>query len=231
MIATSVTSAGLALALGVALDRAVLTPRGGPVPVAVLDPGPEPAAADTVRPGGPDAASSSHAARRGASARPSVTSSAGTADERATRPNGPRRTPRAPATPAAPRVPAADAEAAAVVLTNRERAKAGCPALRVDPALRRAARAHSADMAAHNYFGHDSRDGESPWQRIRRAGNAAPGAENIARGFPTARAVVDGWMHSPGHRANILNCGLRSIGVGMATGPGGPWWTQDFGWS
>ncbi|MWA03694.1 CAP domain-containing protein [Actinomadura sp. LD22] len=128
--------------------------------------------------------------------------------------------------------PGAAVPASAVVaLTNAERAKAGCRPLRADPRLAAAARAHSADMAAHGYFDHDSLDGDSPWIRMLDAGYPSPGAENIAKGYATAAAVVDGWMDSPGHRANILNCGLRAIGVGMAAGPDGPLWTQDFGWT
>lgn len=120
-------------------------------------------------------------------------------------------------------------EAAVVSLTNAERAKAGCGALRVDQRLVTAAKRHSADMAANNYFSHTSQNGDSPWDRMAAAGYPDAGAENIAKGYPTAAAVVKGWMNSPGHRANILNCGLRAIGVGMASGPGGPYWTQNFG--
>ncbi|WP_433240742.1 CAP domain-containing protein [Actinomadura nitritigenes] len=126
---------------------------------------------------------------------------------------------------------ASDPAGAVVALTNTERAKAGCRPLRVDKRLAAAARAHSADMAAHGYFDHDSLDGDSPWTRMLDAGYPAPGAENIAKGYATAAAVVGGWMDSPGHRANILDCGLRAIGVGMAAGPDGPLWTQDFGWT
>ena len=115
-------------------------------------------------------------------------------------------------------------------LTNRARAAAGCPALRFDSRLRTAARRHSTDMGVHNYFSHDSRNGDTFADRIIAAGYPRPGAENIARGYRTADAVMDGWMNSPGHRANILNCGLRTIGVGMYDGSGGPWWTQNFGW-
>ncbi|HEY8482177.1 MAG TPA: CAP domain-containing protein [Spirillospora sp.] len=120
-------------------------------------------------------------------------------------------------------------EAAVVSLTNAERAKAGCGPLRVDQRLVTAARRHSADMAAHNYFSHTSRNGDSPWDRMAAAGYHDAGAENIAKGYATAAAVVRGWMNSPGHRANILNCSLRAIGVGRADGPGGPYWTQNFG--
>ncbi|WUI00363.1 CAP domain-containing protein [Spirillospora sp. NBC_00431] len=121
-------------------------------------------------------------------------------------------------------------EAAVVSITNAERAKAGCEPLHIDQRLVTAARRHSADMAANNYFDHTSRNGDSPWKRMEAAGYPSPGAENIAKGYSTAAAVMKGWMDSPGHRANILNCDLRAIGVGRASGPGGPLWTQDFGW-
>ncbi len=125
------------------------------------------------------------------------------------------------------RVP--EAEDAAVRLTNAQRAQHGCPALRVDPLLRMAAREHSVDMHRRHYFDHDSPDGQTPWDRIKAIGYSVPGAENIARGYATAQAVVQGWMNSPGHRANILNCSLKAVGIGVEYGSGGPWWTQDFG--
>jgi uncharacterized protein YkwD len=50
-------------------------------------------------------------------------------------------------------------------------------------------------------------------------------------GQQTPQSVVDAWMNSPGHRANILNCSSKAIGVGVEFGPAGPWWTQDFGYS
>ncbi|WP_368861486.1 CAP domain-containing protein [Streptomyces griseorubiginosus] len=53
--------------------------------------------------------------------------------------------------------------------------------------------------------------------------------ENIAQGQQTPQAVMDTWMNSDGHRANILDCSFKDIGVGVHTGSGGPWWTQDFG--
>jgi uncharacterized protein YkwD len=119
-----------------------------------------------------------------------------------------------------------------VELTNEARAEEGCPRLRIDAKLRLAARRHSADMARNRYFSHTSRDGRSPGQRLAAAGfDARRGwAENIARGYPNAEAVMDGWMNSPGHRGNILNCGLRTIGVGAVRAGGGQlYWTQDFG--
>jgi uncharacterized protein YkwD len=121
------------------------------------------------------------------------------------------------------------AENLAVRLTNQQRAAHGCSALRVDSHLREAARAHSEDMHDRHYFEHNSPDGKTPWDRIKAAGYSRPGAENIAMGYATAQAVVAGWMKSPGHRANILNCSLKAVGIGVEYGSGGPWWTQDFG--
>jgi uncharacterized protein YkwD len=121
------------------------------------------------------------------------------------------------------------AEELAVKLTNGRRAQHGCSALRVDTHLRSAARAHSKDMHLRHYFEHNSLSGATPWDRIKAVGYTLPGAENIAMGYATAKAVVDGWMNSPGHRTNILNCSLKAVGIGVEYGQGGPWWTQDFG--
>jgi uncharacterized protein YkwD len=102
----------------------------------------------------------------------------------------------------------------------------------MDARLREAARRHSAEMARFGYLSHSSRDGSGPLQRIRAAGYSTGGgwAENIARGYPTPSAVMDGWLNSPGHRANILNCSLRALGVGVVRSSGGRvYWTQDFG--
>lgn len=124
----------------------------------------------------------------------------------------------------------AGAENTVIELANAARDKAGCAPLRFDTRLRTAARAHSTDMGVHDYFSHTSPNGDTFADRIEDAGYPHPGAENIARGYETAAEVMDGWMNSEGHRANILNCGLRTIGVGVYYGAGGPWWTQDFGW-
>ena len=133
----------------------------------------------------------------------------------------------APATTAPATTAPAGGQAAEVVrLTNAERATAGCPALRVDARITRAAQLHSEDMSANGYFSHTSRDGRTFADRIRAQGYPAPAAENIARGQRSASAVVRAWMNSAGHRRNILNCSLRAIGVGFA--PGNVW-TQDFG--
>ena len=122
---------------------------------------------------------------------------------------------------------AAATEADAVVaLTNAERAAAGCAPLAVDDRLVAAAQLHSEDMAANDYMDHTSLDGRSPWDRAKAQGYPNPGAENVAKGYRTAEDVVRAWMDSPGHRANILSCDLREIGVGHADGA----WTQLFGW-
>ncbi len=135
-----------------------------------------------------------------------------------------------PAPAARTAAPAASGtEAAVLELVNQARAEAGCGAVSADPALAAVARAHSADMRDRGYFSHDTPEGLSPFDRAEAAGLTHARAENIAYGQRDAAAVMDSWMNSPGHRANILNCSLSTLGVGVAEGPGGPWWTQLFG--
>jgi len=121
------------------------------------------------------------------------------------------------------------AEAAVLALVNEARADAGCGALTADPALAAVARAHSADMRDRDYFSHTSPEGLSPFDRAEQAGVGYSRAENIAFGQSDAAAVMEAWLESPGHRQNILDCELTRLGVGVAEGPGGPWWTQLFG--
>jgi uncharacterized protein YkwD len=118
-----------------------------------------------------------------------------------------------------------------VTLVNQERAKAGCKPLTVDSRLVTAARGHSQDMANRNYFDHNTPEGVTPWTRITNAGyHFSTAAENIAAGQTTPAQVMNAWMNSAGHRANILNCDLRNIGVGLAyNAKHTPYWTQDFG--
>jgi uncharacterized protein YkwD len=143
--------------------------------------------------------------------------------------------------------PTSSIEQQVVDLVNQERYRSGCVvALTLSPALSEAASAHSQDMAASDFFGHIGSDGSSLAARLERAGYTfSAAAENIAAGFATAQNVVDGWMRSSEHRANILNCTLREVGVGYYDQPidqpnvrmgngsvGGPfryYWTQDFG--
>lgn len=136
----------------------------------------------------------------------------------------------APAPVARAAVPAdPTAEAAVLALVNEARVDAGCGALTADPALAAVARAHSADMRDRDYFSHTSPEGLSPFDRAEQAGIDYSRAENIAFGQADATAVMEAWLKSPGHRANILDCQLTKLGVGVAEGPGGPWWTQLFG--
>jgi uncharacterized protein YkwD len=118
-------------------------------------------------------------------------------------------------------------------LTNRERAENGLSGLSLNGDLVASARGHSADMAAQDYFSHTALDGSSPGDRIAEAGyDANSWGENIAAGYATPTSVVDGWMNSPGHRANILNSNFCDIGVGYAYDGDsmyGNYWTQNFG--
>ncbi|HEX6292211.1 MAG TPA: CAP domain-containing protein [Herpetosiphonaceae bacterium] len=120
-----------------------------------------------------------------------------------------------------------------IVLTNEHRRAAGCGNLLWNPALGAAAQRHADDMAASNYFSHNSRNGRSFATRIRQAGyRYRLAAENIAAGQQSPEEVVATWMASPGHRANILNCRLRHIGIGFGANGGsayGTYWVQDFG--
>ncbi|MFF3332941.1 CAP domain-containing protein [Streptomyces sp. NPDC002888] len=135
-----------------------------------------------------------------------------------------------PTPPSTPKATAtATGTAARVVqLVNAERAKAGCSAVTVNATLTKAAQAHSADMAAHRNMSHTGSDGSSPGDRITRAGYIwSTYGENVAYGYATPEQVMAGWMSSPGHKANILNCAFKEIGVGLAQP--NDYWTQDFG--
>jgi uncharacterized protein YkwD len=165
---------------------------------------------------------------------------------RACRKRAPRRpaaaAPTAPASPApAPATsaptPTSPAPAAAttplqdgvVACANRERAARGLAPLKVDPVLTRAADGHAADMAARGFFDHVTPEGRTPWDRIEAAlAGALPfGAmgENIAMGYGDAEAACEGWMDSPGHRANILEPRFTLIGAGWVDG----YAVQNFG--
>jgi uncharacterized protein YkwD len=123
-------------------------------------------------------------------------------------------------------------------LLNAERRRHGLRPLRLNERLARAARAHSQDMARNRYFDHNSQNGSSFVDRIRRTGylNGARRwkvAENIAWGtdwLASPRAIMKAWMDSPGHRANILDGSYREIGIGVATRSGPKAiYTTDFG--
>lgn len=115
-------------------------------------------------------------------------------------------------------------------LVNRERANAGCRPVQSNAALQTAAQRHSDDMAARDFFDHVNPSGVGPGGRIEAAGYRwSTYGENIARGQDSATAVMAGWMKSPGHKANILNCAFTQLGTGVTLGSDGPWWTQNFG--
>lgn len=110
-------------------------------------------------------------------------------------------------------------------LTNQERIKAGLAPFTWSDALADVAAAHCQDMSERQFFDHVNPDGLSPFDRMAAAGiHYSWAAENIAMGYPSPQAVVEGWMNSPGHRANILNEHLTTLGVGYYEG----YWTQCF---
>jgi uncharacterized protein YkwD len=128
--------------------------------------------------------------------------------------------------------PMPEFEDSVLTQTNAARAQAHCAPLRMDPKLLAVARLHSADMAQNNYFNHTSPDGRDPGQRMQAAGYDLSGgwAENIAVGYDSPDAVMQGWLASTGHKENILNCSFKALGVGVARGADGRlYWTQDFG--
>ncbi|MFG2980237.1 CAP domain-containing protein [Streptomyces sp. NPDC048258] len=136
--------------------------------------------------------------------------------------------PQAPEPPKTSAPPASGAAAAVLSLVNQERAAAGCPALTLNAKLTKAAQDHSADMAAHSNMSHTGSDGSDPGARITRAGYTwSTYGENVAYGYSTPEKVMEGWMNSPGHRQNILNCSFKEIGIGLAEP--NHYWTQDFG--
>ena len=114
-----------------------------------------------------------------------------------------------------------------LVLVNNERAKHGLKALTLDQKLNDVALTHSKDMSQRNFFSHTNPDGLSPFDRMKRGGvSYKTAAENIAMGYKTAEAVVNGWMNSEGHRKNILNGSFNKMGLGyFGTGN---YWTQLF---
>lgn len=117
---------------------------------------------------------------------------------------------------------------------NAERGRFGLSPLRLNRRLSAAAAAHAGDMDARNYFSHDSLDGGSFVDRIRRSGYLSGArswtvGENLAwgsRGRAAPQRITQSWMNSPGHRANILSSSFREIGIGLAYGApvavGGP---------
>jgi len=114
--------------------------------------------------------------------------------------------------------------------TNAQRARHGCGQLRLDANISRAARHHSAWMASTGTFSHVGSRNSSFVTRVQAEGYASPMSENIAWGYRSGAEVVTAWMNSAGHRANILNCAAKSVGLGAAYATNGnPYFTEDFG--
>jgi uncharacterized protein YkwD len=135
---------------------------------------------------------------------------------------------------------------ATLCLINRERTSRGLSALAPDAPLQQAAQGHSEDMASGDYFEHDGRHGDTPLSRMRAAGYIFSSQVGYAVGenigwatlwLASPKAIVAGWMASPGHRANILDATFRDTGIGvsphplasLARGQSGALYTQDFG--
>jgi uncharacterized protein YkwD len=124
-----------------------------------------------------------------------------------------------------------------LALTNQFRATQGLAALTLNPELVAAADRHSADMLNQDYFDHTGRNGSKPWDRAGAVGYAASTiGENIAAGYGSAESVVQGWINSPGHRANLLNFRYTEMGLGYSSSAQdtgtvnyGNYWTQMFG--
>ncbi|MFI6764703.1 CAP domain-containing protein [Streptomyces sp. NPDC050355] len=136
---------------------------------------------------------------------------------------------KAPTAPRAATGTAARFAQKVVDLVNDQRAQHGCGPLTVDPRVQKAAQAHSDDMAARNYYEHNTPEGVDPGTRMTNAGfRWSSWAENIFKSPKDPATALKGWMESPGHRANILNCSYKYTGVGVNLRSNGPWWTQDF---
>ena len=118
-------------------------------------------------------------------------------------------------------------ESEVVRLVNIERQKNGLQPLAEDWQLSRVARYKSEDMRDRGYFSHTSPTYGSPFEMMKSFGISYRSAgENIAKGQSSPAAVVNAWMNSSGHRANILNKSFTHIGVGYAKS--GNYWTQMF---
>ena len=118
-------------------------------------------------------------------------------------------------------------ETEVIRLVNVERAKNGLSPLTHDWELSRVARYKSMDMKENNYFSHTSPTFGSPFDMMKSFGISYRSAgENIAKGQTTPQKVVNSWMNSQGHRANILNKSYTHIGVGYVKS--GNYWTQMF---
>ncbi len=128
-------------------------------------------------------------------------------------------------------------ESQVLQLINTERVKYDLDPLKIDQQLTDAAESHSQDMAKQDFFSHYGLDGSTPFDRMVDAGYSYRAAgENIAAGFVTPESVVEAWMGSQGHRANILSNNFSEIGIGYYYLPNDfgevnyyHYWTVNFG--
>jgi len=127
----------------------------------------------------------------------------------------------------------AGAEASIRECANRNRRAAGMEPLTASSILTRAAHLAAKNMATEGFFDHLDPQGRDPEDRVRMFdpdGRFTFIGENIAAGYPSVHAACVGWMHSPGHRANILRSGFTHIGGGFARGgPYHVYYVQVFG--
>lgn len=158
--------------------------------------------------------------------------------------------PGAPATPGTPTPPASQAitiaaacaipdfAATALVRINALRAAgANCRTAGVfapaaatswSPLLILAATAHSNDMVANNFFSHTGSNGSTLATRVSATGYAWSAiGENIAAGYPSIDSVMNGWMASDGHCANLMNPSFNQVGLACVVGASGNFWTMD----
>ena len=120
-------------------------------------------------------------------------------------------------------------EAEVIALVNQERANRGIAPLTYNGALANVARTKSEDMAENNYFSHNSPTYGSPFDMMQTFGiTYSTAGENIAKGQTSAAEVMNAWMNSSGHAANIMNSNFSEIGVGYVYNGGVPIWTQMF---
>jgi uncharacterized protein YkwD len=233
-VALGLTVVGLigAFGLGTALLPASLTGPGTPAElpaaaVAALAPGAGGGAPGdgAARPAGPSAspppsASPSQSRTATPRARPTATIPA----------RKPKPKPKVTTPEVAPGL--AGQETEVIRLVNIERGKAGCSSVQLNTKLRTAIRLHVQELGTHGnlYISHVSDDGRTFVDRAKAQGYDDPGGENVARGQRDAADVMNSWMNSSGHRANILNCSFKAIGVGAVKGVDGTLvWGQLFG--
>ena len=119
---------------------------------------------------------------------------------------------------------------AVLKLVNQERAKQGLKELSLNKKLNKVAEDKAKDMRDNHYFDHNSRKYGSPFEMMRSYGiNFTTAGENIAAGQRTAEQVMESWMNSSGHRANILNKNYTQLGVGFCVGGSyDTYWVQEF---